>query len=188
MDSRGVLGLRVNSAVSASTSTCCTSLSIARTSCRSNPSGNRPTLRAPPSASRRAKLRYVVAGLQGIPQVNGTKVNGTRVDGSKINGNTIEMVPEELKGESNGNGSCENGQVVNNTAVIMAIATVAIAAEKERVNGELNGKSDIDNLRLGRLVEKGCLYRQTFVIRSYEVGVNRTASIETLMNLFQVRI
>eukprot|EP01018_Ginkgo_biloba_P028860 Gb_14789 [translate_table: standard] len=32
------------------------------------------------------------------------------------------------------------------------------------------------------------LYRQTYVIRSYEVGVHRTASIETLMNLPQETI
>lgn len=43
----------------------------------------------------------------------------------------------------------------------------------------------IDALRRGRLVENSFVYRQTFVIRSYEVGFDRTASIETLANLFQ---
>lgn len=43
----------------------------------------------------------------------------------------------------------------------------------------------IDSLRRGRLVENGFVYRQTFVVRSYEVGFDRTASIGTLANLFQ---
>ncbi|KAH7424477.1 hypothetical protein KP509_11G010500 [Ceratopteris richardii] len=43
----------------------------------------------------------------------------------------------------------------------------------------------IDSIRRGRLVENGFVYRQTFVVRSYEVGFDRTASIGTLANLFQ---
>lgn len=42
-----------------------------------------------------------------------------------------------------------------------------------------------DSFRQGRLIEKGLLYRQTFVIRSYEVGQDKTAPIETIMNYFQ---
>ncbi len=37
-----------------------------------------------------------------------------------------------------------------------------------------------------RLIDDGILYRQNFVIRSYEVDANRTATLETLTNLFQV--
>ncbi|KAL4192226.1 hypothetical protein AMTRI_Chr06g192880 [Amborella trichopoda] len=40
--------------------------------------------------------------------------------------------------------------------------------------------------KLGRFVEKQLVYRQTFVIRSYEVGPDKTASMETLMNLLQM--
>ncbi|CAK9201528.1 unnamed protein product [Sphagnum troendelagicum] len=36
-----------------------------------------------------------------------------------------------------------------------------------------------------RLIDDGILYRQNFVIRSYEVDANRTATLETLTNLFQ---
>ncbi|BBN01865.1 fatty acyl-ACP thioesterase B [Marchantia polymorpha subsp. ruderalis] len=42
-----------------------------------------------------------------------------------------------------------------------------------------------DSVTQGRMMENLLLYRQTFVIRSYEVGADKTASIETLMNLFQ---
>lgn len=39
---------------------------------------------------------------------------------------------------------------------------------------------------LGRFVENRYVYRQTFAIRSYEIGPDKTATMETLMNLLQV--
>ena len=38
----------------------------------------------------------------------------------------------------------------------------------------------------GFLAEDRFVYRQTFVIRSYETGPDKTATMETLMNLLQV--
>uniref|UniRef100_A0A5B7CCD1 Acyl-[acyl-carrier-protein] hydrolase n=1 Tax=Davidia involucrata TaxID=16924 RepID=A0A5B7CCD1_DAVIN len=38
---------------------------------------------------------------------------------------------------------------------------------------------------LGRFVEDRFVYRQTFVVRSYEIGPDKTATMETLMNLLQ---
>lgn len=40
-------------------------------------------------------------------------------------------------------------------------------------------------LKSGRLIDQ-LLYREKFVIRCYEVGTNRTASMETMANLLQV--
>ncbi|KAG0609217.1 hypothetical protein M758_8G167200 [Ceratodon purpureus] len=69
-------------------------------------------------------------------------------------------------------------------AILAAIASVALASEKQR----MHEKTDVpvDALRQGRLVESRLVYRQTFVIRSYEIGADRTASIDTFMNHFQV--
>ncbi|PKA63803.1 Palmitoyl-acyl carrier protein thioesterase, chloroplastic [Apostasia shenzhenica] len=39
--------------------------------------------------------------------------------------------------------------------------------------------------KLGGFIEKRFVYRQTFVIRSYEIGPDKTATMETLMNLLQ---
>lgn len=69
-------------------------------------------------------------------------------------------------------------------AILAAIASLALAAEKERQQERTD--VPVDGLRQGRLVESQLVYRQTFVIRSYEIGADRTASIETLMNHFQV--
>ena len=67
----------------------------------------------------------------------------------------------------------------------------------KKVNGALVSESDtmlnvdsdesLKNFKLGRFVEKRLVYRQTFVIRSYEIGPDKTATMETLMNLLQVR-
>lgn len=38
----------------------------------------------------------------------------------------------------------------------------------------------------GRFLEGRLVFRQTFVIRSYEIGPDKTATMETLMNLLQV--
>ncbi|KAF3327709.1 oleoyl-acyl carrier protein thioesterase 1 [Carex littledalei] len=42
-----------------------------------------------------------------------------------------------------------------------------------------------ERLRLGSLLEDGLSYKESFVIRCYEVGVNKTATVETIANLLQ---
>lgn len=44
-----------------------------------------------------------------------------------------------------------------------------------------------DAFGFGRIVQDGLVFKQNFLIRSYEIGADRTASIETLMNHLQVR-
>lgn len=54
-------------------------------------------------------------------------------------------------------------------------------------NGWKNEKSGpTHNSMLGRFVEDRFVFRQTFVIRSYEIGPDKTATMETIMNLLQV--
>lgn len=66
---------------------------------------------------------------------------------------------------------------------------VEIAADREAINGVAvaNVKVDVvEKLRLGSLVEDGLSYKEKFVIRCYEVGINKTATVETIANLLQV--
>lgn len=44
-----------------------------------------------------------------------------------------------------------------------------------------------DRLRLGSLTEDGLSYKEKFIVRCYEVGINKTATVETIANLLQVR-
>ncbi|KAF3435950.1 hypothetical protein FNV43_RR23042 [Rhamnella rubrinervis] len=42
-----------------------------------------------------------------------------------------------------------------------------------------------DRLRLGSLTEDGLSYKEKFIVRCYEVGLNKTATVETMANLLQ---
>lgn len=44
---------------------------------------------------------------------------------------------------------------------------------------------EVTLLQMGKLVDGGMVFREKFMIRCYEVGVNRTASIESIANLLQ---
>ncbi|XWS22446.1 hypothetical protein CRYUN_Cryun29cG0035100 [Craigia yunnanensis] len=46
-------------------------------------------------------------------------------------------------------------------------------------------KQLVDPYRQGLIIERGVGYRQTVVVRSYEVGPDKTATLESLFNLFQ---
>ncbi|MBA0798852.1 hypothetical protein Gohar_009406 [Gossypium harknessii] len=46
-------------------------------------------------------------------------------------------------------------------------------------------KQLVDPYRQGLIIERGVGYRQTVVVRSYEVGPYKTATLESLLNLFQ---
>ena len=76
---------------------------------------------------------------------------------------------------------------------VVANSTGYWAAPTDMINGKkLNGIhagkmiSSTDACMLGKFVEERFVYRQTFVIRSYEIGPDKTATMETLMNLLQV--
>ncbi|CAF1857167.1 unnamed protein product [Brassica oleracea var. botrytis] len=49
----------------------------------------------------------------------------------------------------------------------------------------VNSCTPADRLRAGRLMEDGYSYKEKFIVRSYEVGINKTATVETIANLLQ---
>ncbi|CAK9140929.1 unnamed protein product [Ilex paraguariensis] len=53
--------------------------------------------------------------------------------------------------------------------------------------GEPNSKEAKDRLRrrLGSLTDDGLSYKEKFIVRCYEVGINKTATVETIANLLQ---
>ncbi|XP_076921766.1 oleoyl-acyl carrier protein thioesterase 1, chloroplastic-like [Bidens hawaiensis] len=61
-------------------------------------------------------------------------------------------------------------------APVMAVKT----DERVGVDGTL-----ADRLRMGSLTEDGLSYKERFIIRCYEVGINKTATVETIANLLQ---
>ncbi|XP_038890785.1 palmitoyl-acyl carrier protein thioesterase, chloroplastic-like [Benincasa hispida] len=72
--------------------------------------------------------------------------------------------------------------------LLAAITTIFLAAEKQWMMLDWKPRRPdmlIDPFGLGRIVQDGLVFTQNFSIRSYEIGADRTASIETLMNHLQ---
>jgi fatty acyl-ACP thioesterase B len=74
------------------------------------------------------------------------------------------------------------------SVLLAAITTIFLAAEKQWMMLDWKPKRPdmlMDPLGIGRIVQDGFVFRQNFSIRSYEIGADRTASIETSMNHLQ---
>ncbi|GLJ31671.1 hypothetical protein SUGI_0636360 [Cryptomeria japonica] len=83
-----------------------------------------------------------------------------------------------------------NASKTDNGAVrVSTLETITVnnSPVKEKEKGSLIPvtKQMVDPFRQGRLIENGVAYRQTVVVRSYEVGPDKTTTIETFLNLFQ---
>ncbi|XP_047307870.1 oleoyl-acyl carrier protein thioesterase 2, chloroplastic-like [Impatiens glandulifera] len=61
----------------------------------------------------------------------------------------------------------------------------AIATGESKVTEAVIERSLADRLRLGSLVEDRLSYKENFIVRCYEVGINKTATVETIANLLQ---
>ncbi|MCH97537.1 palmitoyl-acyl carrier protein thioesterase chloroplastic-like, partial [Trifolium medium] len=70
-----------------------------------------------------------------------------------------------------------------------AVTTIFLAAEKQWMMLDWKPRrSDdmlVDPFGIGKIVQDGLVFRQNFSIRSYEIGADKTASIDTLMNHLQ---
>ncbi|XP_072969103.1 palmitoyl-acyl carrier protein thioesterase, chloroplastic-like [Typha angustifolia] len=92
--------------------------------------------------------------------------------------------PQLKKGSVKANGTYT---AISHTATDPATQLVLV----EEITGERNRqniptkKQTTDPFRQGLIVDGGVGYRQTVVIRSYEVGPDKTATLETLLNLLQ---
>ncbi|XP_051131970.1 oleoyl-acyl carrier protein thioesterase, chloroplastic [Andrographis paniculata] len=66
-------------------------------------------------------------------------------------------------------------------ARLLRVAAVATGEPKSKPQEP----SLADRLRLGSLTEDGFSYKEKFIVRCYEVGINKTATVETIANLLQ---
>lgn len=62
----------------------------------------------------------------------------------------------------------------------------AIVSDRGEASLHTGSGTLADRLRLGALVEDGLSYKEKFIVRCYEVGINKTATVETIANLLQV--
>uniref|UniRef100_V5J5W8 Acyl-[acyl-carrier-protein] hydrolase n=1 Tax=Lonicera hypoglauca TaxID=638626 RepID=V5J5W8_9DIPS len=109
------------------------------------------------------------------------KVNGTKVgvmEGFKTENETPSAPPPRTF----------INQLPDWSMLLAAITTIFLAAEKQWMMLDWKPKRPgmlMDPFGLGRIVQDGLVFRQNFSIRSYEIGADRTASVETLMNHLQ---
>jgi hypothetical protein len=152
--------------------------------------------------ARRRSVLTTLTITQSVHEI--AEVNGTHYEGSNKPGAGKKKKPQQ--GEMSNNKTLSSSTTTTHTktttfeelhskhagfnAVLGAIASFALAVEKQRQSEQLLAdKKDLsaaESFRQGRLVEGRRVYRQTFVIRSYEVGVDKAASIDTFMNHLQV--
>ncbi|KAI4326374.1 hypothetical protein MLD38_031696 [Melastoma candidum] len=64
-------------------------------------------------------------------------------------------------------------------------ARAALVSERASATDVAATEILADRLRLGSLTEDGLSYKEKFIIRCYEVGINKTATVETIANLLQ---
>ncbi|GAA0145248.1 hypothetical protein Leryth_022200 [Lithospermum erythrorhizon] len=118
----------------------------------------------------------VKVSAQAPPKVNGTKVGV--MDGFKIDEEVTYSPPPRTF----------INQLPDWSMLLAAITTIFLAAEKQWMLLDSKPKRAdelTDPFSIGRMVQDGMIFRQNFGIRSYEIGADRTASIETLMNHLQ---
>lgn len=135
--------------------------------------------------------------------VRGIKTKSVNSSGIQVKANTTTHAPSDLNRVRVMNGVKTDDNLTSSHAprtfinqlpdwsmLLAAITTIFLAAEKQWMMLEWKTKrpdmlSDLDPFGLGRIVQDGLVFRQNFSIRSYEIGADRTASIETLMNHLQ---
>ncbi|KAM0887466.1 hypothetical protein ACQ4PT_029012 [Festuca glaucescens] len=78
---------------------------------------------------------------------------------------------------------CPRPRGIVASAAAQFAAAVATAEGCGSRGAERRGLAE--RLRMGSLLEDGLSYKESFVVRSYEVGINKTATVETIANLLQ---
>uniref|UniRef100_A0A7S5LEX2 Acyl-[acyl-carrier-protein] hydrolase n=1 Tax=Koelreuteria paniculata TaxID=43168 RepID=A0A7S5LEX2_KOEPA len=120
----------------------------------------------------------VKANAQAPPKINGTSVGLTTPVESLKNEDGMTSPPPRTF----------INQLPDWSMLLAAITTIFLAAEKQWMMLDWKPRRPdmlMDPFGIGRIVQDGLMFRQNFSIRSYEIGADRTASIETLMNHLQ---
>ncbi|XP_074281008.1 palmitoyl-acyl carrier protein thioesterase, chloroplastic [Silene latifolia] len=148
----------------------------------SKPSSNKLGVPKPDATGIKTKGLKVKTNAQAPPKINGTSSIGlSSMDGG------MKKSEESYYSGSHAPRTFIN-QLPDWSMLLAAITTIFLAAEKQWMMLDWKPKrsdSLVDTFGIGRIVQDGFVFRQNFSIRSYEIGADRTASIETLMNHLQ---
>ncbi|CAL5438559.1 unnamed protein product [Camellia sinensis] len=120
----------------------------------------------------------------------GLQVKANAQAPSKVNGTKVGVM-EGLKSEDDSPSLHQRtfiNQLPDWSMLLAAVMTIFLATEKQWMTLDWKPRRPdmlIDSFGFGKIVEDGFVFCQNFSIRSYEIGADRTASIETLMNHLQ---
>lgn len=112
----------------------------------------------------------------------GVVVVARQGEARSTNGAAISSAVQERVGSS-GNGAVQCWPEVLDDEVIDSPSTNNCSNSGD--DDEDMSVCDVQPVKKGKLIDQ-LLYREKFIIRCYEVGTNRTASMETMANLLQV--
>lgn len=145
---------------------------------------------SPDSGAKSTKLGGGLRGLKSKSTTSGVlQVKANAQAPPKINGVTTSL--ESVKHENDTPSSSPRtfiNQLPDWSMLLAAITTIFLAAEKQWMMLDWKPKRPdmlMDPFGIGKIVQDGLVFRENFSIRSYEIGADRTASIETLMNHLQ---
>lgn len=112
----------------------------------------------------------------------GVVVEARQGEGRSTNGAAISSVLQERVGNP-GNGAVQCWPEVLDDEVVDSSSPTNNCSNSG--DDEDMSVCDVQPVKTGILIDQ-LLYREKFIIRCYEVGTNRTASMETMANLLQV--
>ncbi|PIA65262.1 hypothetical protein AQUCO_00100619v1 [Aquilegia coerulea] len=123
----------------------------------------------------------------------GLKVKANAQATPKINGTSIHYPPSSERLKNSDETSIAPARTFINqlpdwSVLLTAITAMFLAAEKQWTLLDWKPRrSDmlVDPFGLGKIVQDGLVFQQNFSIRSYEIGVDGTTSIESFMNHLQ---
>ena len=164
-----------------------------------------PSPSAPDPSSKPKKLANLGGMKSKLTSSGGLQVKANAQAPPKINGSSVSLTTPvetvkhevEMSSSSSSSSSPPPRTFINTlpdwSMLLAAITTIFLAAEKQWMMLDWKPRRPdmdllIDPFGLGRIVQDGFVFRQNFSIRSYEIGADRTASIETLMNHLQVLV
>ncbi|CAM6074583.1 unnamed protein product [Sphagnum tenellum] len=145
-----------------------------------------------PVRRRTLSTPAITGSVHEIAEVNGIQYEGSSSSkpGGKKKNKGGEMSSKAISTQNRPTSFELHSKYSGLNAVLGALAGLALVAEKhlrseQQLAVENTDPSRLGSFRQGRLIEDRRVYRQTFVIRSYEVGVDKAASIDTFMNHLQ---
>lgn len=81
---------------------------------------------------------------------------------------------------------CRKSFVSSSSVGVRSGPVLAVATNETKSKQIAYEPSLADRLRLGTMSEDGMSYKEKFIVRCYEVGINKTVTVETIANLLQV--